>query len=183
MTLFWRRFSLCLTFGVTAIFVVPTYFTYGLETVYNKELNVTGTACRRLASTTRTLSLIRSATYVLLGLVGGIVLIVLYTMIAKVIYQQNNQNKGDSSKKKTNLSLMFMIITMLFLVLYLPRMITSILESKSAGLWETLTVEQYAVVGMLEILYILNYVTNPFVYAFMDFKFKTELKRMFSCKI
>lgn len=183
MTLFWRRFSLCLTFGVTAIFVVPTYFTYGLETVYNKELNVTGTACRRLASATRTLSLIRSATYVLLGLVGGIVLIVLYTMIAKVIYQQNNQNKGDSSKKKTNLSLMFMIITILFFVLYLPRMITSILESKSAGLWETLTVEQYAVVGMLEILYILNYVTNPFVYAFMDFKFKTELKRMFSCKI
>lgn len=78
---------------------------------------------------------------------------------------------------------MFMIITMLFLVLYLPRMITSILESKSASLWETLTVEQYAVVGMLEILYILNYVANPFVYAFMDFKFKTELKRMFSCKI
>lgn len=71
MTLFWRRFSLCLTFGVTAIFVVPTYFTYGLETVYNKELNVTGTACRRLASTTRTLSLIRSATYVLLGLGQG----------------------------------------------------------------------------------------------------------------
>ncbi|XP_052684288.1 type-1 angiotensin II receptor-like [Crassostrea angulata] len=182
MTLFWRRFSLCLTFVLLSILIVPTYFTFGIERVYNKELNVNGTACRRLTSSTPTLSLIRSVTYTLIILIGVIVLIVLYILIAKVIYQQHNQNRGDSKKKKTNISLMFMIITIIFLVLCLPRMITSVLEGNNTGFWETLNVEEYAAMRVLQVVYILNHVANPFVYAFLDVKFKTEFKQTFMCR-
>lgn len=74
-----------------------------------------------------------------------------------------------------------MIITVIFLVSYLPRMITFLLEGIWAGLWETLTVEEYAIVRMLEVLYNVNHLANPFVYAFMDVKFVAELKKEISC--
>lgn len=182
MTLFWRRFSLCLTFILTAGLVVPTYFTFGLENVYNKELNVTGTACRRLTSTTQTLSLIHSATCTLLILIGGIILIVLYTMVAKVIYRQNKQNLGDANKKKTNISRMFIIITIIFFVSFLPRMITNILEGIIVGMWEALTIEEYAIVRFFELMYVVNHMANPLVYAFLDKKCVTEFKKAFCCK-
>ncbi|XP_065923687.1 rhodopsin, GQ-coupled-like [Magallana gigas] len=181
MTLFWRRFALCLTFILSIPFLVPTYITFGLEKVYNKELNVTGTACRRLTSTTQALSLVHGATCTLLVVIIGIALIVLYIKIGKAINGQNKQNLGEPNIKKTNTSLMFMIITIIFLVSYLPRMITFLLEGIWAGLWETLTVEEYAIVRMLEVLYNVNHLANPFVYAFMDVKFVAELKKEISC--
>lgn len=78
---------------------------------------------------------------------------------------------------------MFMVITIIFIVLFLFRMASSIWESKTPGVWETLTVEEYVGMRVLEIVYILNHVYNPFVYAFMDVKFKAEIKRMCLCKI
>lgn len=87
----------------------------------------------------------------------------------------------DPSKKRTNVSLMFMIITIIFLVSFSPRMITFLLEGITVGMWETLTVEEYAAVRFFEVLYVVNHLANPFVYAFMDVKFVTELKKEFSC--
>lgn len=180
MTLFWRRFALCLCLALTIPLVVPTYFTFGLERVYNKEMNITGTACRRLTSTTQTPSLIHSAICTLLVVIIGIALIILYLKIASVIYRQNKL-KMREPRKKTNISLMFMVITIVFLVSFLPRMITFLLEGIIINVWETLSTEEYAVVRMLEILYVVNHLANPFVYAFMDVKFVSEYKKVFVC--
>lgn len=84
-------------------------------------------------------------------------------------------------RKKTNISLMFMVITIVFLVSFLPRMITFLLEGIIINVWETLSTEEYAVVRMLEILYVVNHLANPFVYAFMDVKFVSEYKKVFVC--
>lgn len=134
MTLFWRRFALCLCLALTIPLVVPTYFTFGLERVYNKEMNITGTACRRLTSTTQTPSLIHSAICALLVVIIGIALIILYLKIASVIYRQNKLNMREP-RKKTNISLMFMVITIVFLVSFLPRMITFLLEGIIINVW------------------------------------------------
>lgn len=61
-------------------------------------------------------------------------------------------------------------------------MITNILEGITVGMWETLTVEEYAIVRFFELLYVVNHMANPLVYAFMDRKFVTEFKKAFSCK-
>lgn len=60
-------------------------------------------------------------------------------------------------------------------------MITFLLEGITVGLWETLTVAEYATVRIFEVLYVVNHLANPFVYAFMDVKFVTEVKKVFSC--
>ncbi|XP_078321038.1 QRFP-like peptide receptor [Crassostrea virginica] len=182
MVLFWRRFSLLLSLLMTVILGVPSYFTFGLEKVSNLELNVTGSACRRLTTTTQTLSLIHATVCTMLVVTEGALLIVLYVNISKVIFQQKDQNLGKPDTKKTNISKMFMVITIIYLVSFLPRMITFLLEGTKAGLWETISVEAYGVVRMVELLYIVNHVANPFVYAFMDVKFVKEFKQVFSCK-
>lgn len=161
---------------------VSAYFTFGLEKIYNKELNVTGTTCRRLTSSSQTFTLIHSATCTLFVVTEGAALIVLYWKIGKVVFRQRKQNLGEPEEKKTNTSLMFMIITIIFLVSFLPRMITSIIEGIKVGLWETLNEKVYATVRMLEVLYIVNNLANPFVYAFMDVKFVSEFKKMIPCQ-
>lgn len=181
MVLFWRRFSLLLSLLMTVILGVPSYFTFGLEKVSNLELNVTGSACRRLTTTTQTLSLVHATVCTMLTVTEGALLIVLYVKICKVIFQKD-QNLGKPDTKKTNISKMFMVITMIYLVSFLPRMITFLLEGTKADLWETIPVEAYGVVRMVELLYIVNHVVNPFVYAFMDVKFVKEFKQVFSCK-
>lgn len=182
MTLFWRRFSLSLCFMFSLALAVSAYFTFGLEKIYNKELNVTGTTCRRLTSSSQTFTLIHSATCTLFVVTEGAALIVLYWKIGKVVFRQRKQNLGEPEEKKTNTSLMFMIITIIFLVSFLPRMITSIIEGIKVGLWETLNEKVYATVRMLEVLYIVNNLANPFVYAFMDVKFVSEFKKMIPCQ-
>lgn len=182
MTLFWRRFALSLCFMFSLALAVSAYFTFGLEKIYNKELNVTGTTCRRLTSSSQTFTLIHSATCTLFVVTEGAALIVLYWKIGKVVFRQWKQNLGESKEKKTNTSLMFMIITIIFLVSFLPRMITSIIEGIKVGLWETLNEKAYATVRMLEVLYIVNNLANPFVYAFMDVKFVSEIKKMIPCR-
>lgn len=61
-------------------------------------------------------------------------------------------------------------------------MIISIIEGIKVGLWETLNEKAYATARMLEVLYIVNNLTNPFVYAFMDVKFVSEFKKTIPCR-
>ncbi|XP_062620099.1 neuromedin-U receptor 2-like [Saccostrea cucullata] len=191
MTLFWRRTSLLLSLVLSIGLAIPSYFTFGSEMVYNEEMNVTGTACRRLTSSTQTVSLIHSVICALFMVAEAIALTFFYAEIAKVIFRRKREplstfyqtnSKENDKKKSNNVSLMFMIITIIFIISFITRLVTFILESAIVGIWERLSVAEYGIVRMVELFYIVNHLANPFIYAFMDDKFRSELKAGLFCK-
>lgn len=78
---------------------------------------------------------------------------------------------------------MFIIIIIIFFVFFLFRMIINILEGIIVGMWEVLIIEEYVIVRFFELMYVVNYMVNLFVYVFLDKKFVIEFKKVFCCKI
>ncbi|XP_048737637.1 alpha-2Db adrenergic receptor-like [Ostrea edulis] len=75
-------------------------------------------------------------------------------------------------------SYMFMTITMVFVIAYLPRIVIMLLESVFVqSFWRK---PDSVIIGLLFLyrLYIVNHVVNPFIYGFFDAKFRHEVKRL-----
>jgi hypothetical protein len=75
-------------------------------------------------------------------------------------------------------SYMFMTITVVFVIAYLPRIVIMLLESVYVhSFWKQ---PDSAIIGLLFLyrLYIVNHVVNPFIYGFFDAKFRHEVKRL-----
>ena len=96
-----------------------------------------------------------------------VVLVVLYVKKARVIFEQSNMGNHKSRTHKT--SLMFMKISVLYIVTFLPRMFTSIVTGVKADFWDT-----RLHICILHLLFIVNHLAKPFVYAFMNVKFWTD---------
>lgn len=79
-------------------------------------------------------------------------------------------------------TLMFMLITVIFLVCYIPKVIIMLLEARNTRFWEEFSDSGRA--GMLFVyrMYIINNITNPIIYAFMDSQFSREIKKIKVCK-
>ncbi|XP_062569880.1 alpha-2Db adrenergic receptor-like [Saccostrea cucullata] len=73
-------------------------------------------------------------------------------------------------------SYMFMTITIVFVIAYLPRIIIMLLESIfGIEFWNK---PDSVIIGLMFLyrLYILNHVVNPFIYGFFDARFRHEVK-------
>ncbi|XP_061164359.1 cholecystokinin receptor type A-like [Saccostrea echinata] len=75
-------------------------------------------------------------------------------------------------------TLMFMLITVIFFVCYIPKVILLLLEARNPKFWEELSDSARAGVVFVYRMYIINNITNPFIYAFLDNKFATEIKKL-----
>ena len=71
---------------------------------------------------------------------------------------------------------MFIIITIAFVVSFIPKLVMMILESANSDFWVTLSDQQLCGYMFLYSVYIFNNFLNPFIYGFMDKKFQFELK-------
>ena len=78
----------------------------------------------------QTLFLAYSALCTLLVITEWVVLVVLYVTKARVIFEQSNMADHESRTHKT--SLMFMKISVIYIVTFLPRMFTSIVTGVKA---------------------------------------------------
>lgn len=78
-------------------------------------------------------------------------------------------------------TLMFMIITIIFLICFIPKIFLMAMEGRDSQFWEKLSSSERAGLLFLYRLYILNNVVNPFIYAFMDMKFQKEAKKLLKC--
>ncbi|KAK3100447.1 hypothetical protein FSP39_020068 [Pinctada imbricata] len=89
-----------------------------------------------------------------------------------------NQHEKINRKIMHKFTLMFMLITTIFLICYIPKVFIMIVEALNPKFWETF--DNHSRAGMLFVyrMYIINNISNPIVYAFLDFKFKTELKSL-----
>ncbi|XP_052058956.1 neuropeptides B/W receptor type 1-like [Mytilus californianus] len=78
-------------------------------------------------------------------------------------------------------TLMFMAITIIFLISFIPKIFFMVMEGRDSEFWEKLSSSERAGLRFLYRLYILNNVVNPFIYAFMDMKFRKEAKKLIKC--
>ncbi|XP_048775766.2 cholecystokinin receptor-like [Ostrea edulis] len=104
-------------------------------------------------------------------------------------HRGNPLPKLSSTKRRKNrkvvhkFTLMFMLITIIFLICYIPKVIIMLLEASNTKFWEGFTDSGRSGVLFVYRIYILNTVTNPFIYAFLDNKFTKEIKAFCkSCK-
>ena len=115
-------------------------------------------------------------------------LIVMYSKIGYVIYVHMKTIRDISTRVASNkrimikLSLMFMLITVIFLICYIPKVTIMLLEANSQSFWEQLSDDTRPFVLFIYRMFIINNITNPFIYAFFDTLFLLSLKTSFGCK-
>lgn len=80
---------------------------------------------------------------------------------------------------KNKFSLMFMIITCVFVVSTAPVSTILTLEGIFPKFWENLSRKQLIIVLWLYHTYLINNFINPFIYAFMDDPFRNAAKTLF----
>lgn len=112
--------------------------------------------------------------------------------VTEVVTPTNNNGENyrhEVSKTKTinqkrviyKFTLMFMLITVIFLICFIPKAIIMLLEAKDSSFWEKFSNTERSVLLFVYRIYILNNITNPFIYAFMDRKFSKQIKMLFIC--
>lgn len=75
------------------------------------------------------------------------------------------------------ISFMFMIITAVYIVCFLPKLIMMVWESRKSDFWQTMSDSEMGLFRFLYTLFIINNIANPFIYGFLDKKFQTELRK------
>lgn len=95
--------------------------------------------------------------------------------------------KISSTKKRSRkrvvykFTLMFMLITVMFLICFIPKAIIMLMEARDSSFWEKFSNTERSVLLFVYRIYILNNITNPFIYAFLDRKFSKQIKMLFIC--
>ena len=203
MTLKWKRMAMLCTFVGAAVITAPIPVTYGLDPAYSERFNVTGSACRRLTQEYISLSLFHTiiCNVGFAGIVSA--LIILYTQVGRTIYAQmehwktqesssnaiqmdnmpDGANNSSISKRKKRtmfkITLMFMLISVIFIISFSPKVVIFILECLNGRFWDSLPPNTRLLFRFLDITFVINNIANPFVYAFLDVKFSQQLRRTF----
>lgn len=94
----------------------------------------------------------------------------------KIKYITSKIRKIKNRQLTTKITMMFLVITIVFLLSYVPKVILLIIEGISPYFWEQLSNTQRPGIIFLYHMYIINNIANPFVYAFMDLKFRNNSK-------
>lgn len=117
---------------------------------------------------------------------NGVVLTTNKTKEAKPnAFKSSAKRRKEQTNKKVvhKFTLMFMLITVIFLICYIPKVVIMLLEARNTRFWEEFSDSDRA--GMLFVyrMYIINNITNPIIYAFLDHQFLKEIRVLFRiCK-
>lgn len=106
-----------------------------------------------------------------------------------------SQLVGSKRRQRRNcrithkLTVMFFVITLVFMFSYLPKVVLLIVEGLKKDFWEQVSNSERPGLMFLYQMFIINNIVNPFIYAFMDIKFRSEttfllnrVKTYFNCK-
>ncbi|CAC5359707.1 CCKAR [Mytilus coruscus] len=88
----------------------------------------------------------------------------------------NKLHMWRNRRLKYRFTIMFMVITIVFLLCYSPVGTLLLLEGFFPDFWERLTSTETSVILVLYHSYIINNIANPFIYAFMDPEFYKKAK-------
>jgi hypothetical protein len=102
-------------------------------------------------------------------------------------YNINKKKKTSDLKKKnqsaiSKITVIFMIITTVFLICSIPKLTIVFLETITPSFWENYTDVERVVLMFVHQGYILNNIANPFIYTCLDKTFKREIKKIICWK-
>ncbi|XP_063416808.1 cholecystokinin receptor-like [Mytilus trossulus] len=91
-----------------------------------------------------------------------------------------SQLLGSKRRQKNNrritykLTIMFFVITLVFILSYLSKVMLLIVEGLNKDFWEKVSNTERPGLMFIYHIFIINNIVNPFIYAFMDIKFREE---------
>lgn len=97
------------------------------------------------------------------------------------IKKKPTENEDSNRKVMYKFTLMFMVITIVFLVCFIPKVFLLVMEAMNPKFWENFSDHERAVVLFFYRGYIINNIVNPLIYAFMDVKFRQEAWSLLRC--
>ncbi|XP_076113807.1 cholecystokinin receptor-like [Mytilus galloprovincialis] len=94
---------------------------------------------------------------------------------------KHSTGSADINKRLVHkFTIMFMMITIVFLICYIPKVILIVIEGLNPYFWQNFSDNELPGILFIYRMYIVNNVINPFIYAFMDIDFRKETKKLFS---
>ncbi|XP_052089034.1 cholecystokinin receptor-like [Mytilus californianus] len=106
------------------------------------------------------------------------------TSTGDIAKQSGSQRRQKINRRIThNITIMFLVITSIFLLCYISKVTVLIIEGINKNFWGEMSTAKRSGVLFVSDMFIINNIVNPFIYAFMDTKFRNEsktfLKRVF----
>lgn len=96
--------------------------------------------------------------------------------------QRKPKDKSGSKGAAFRVSFMFMTISFVGFLAYLPSWTFILIETKNPLFWKTLSTTAFHICLTLRRMYMLNHVANPFIYGAFDVAFRQEIKKLFCVK-
>lgn len=91
----------------------------------------------------------------------------------------NDPRIKRNQQMKNKFTLMFMLITFVFLLCYSPVAIVLTLEGIYTDFWKNLSMSGFIAVLWICQIYVINNIVNPFIYAFLDSEFREAARQFF----
>ena len=91
----------------------------------------------------------------------------------------NSKFKSKKHIRTIRITTMLFIITVIFVISFLPYLIISILNGMDDHFWNDMSTGELVIINLLMRTYFINNMVNPIVYWFLDKKFKQEVYRFF----
>lgn len=104
----------------------------------------------------------------------------LQTRIMTPINASSTTHSSPRSVPRSQVTIMFLVITIVFAVSFIPRVVITILDSVSTICVMNKNVSIF--LFLLDAAYIMNNFVNSFVYRCMDIKFQLELRNLCRCE-
>ncbi|OWF44099.1 hypothetical protein KP79_PYT21089 [Mizuhopecten yessoensis] len=100
------------------------------------------------------------------------------------IYHINTLTRNDHKRQRQldrsrAITFVFLIVSIISFGVYLPYLILTLILHFNSSLSNTLENNYGILVNIICNLFLLNHVINPFIYGFMDKKFRTELSKFY----
>lgn len=76
---------------------------------------------------------------------------------------------------------MLTVITIIFVLSFLPYLVISILNGFNDHFWANRTKQEILFLNFLMRSYFVNNMANPIIYSFLDEKFRSEVRKIFKC--
>ena len=245
MTRRWKRLLIVIGLVFVVVITSPSFVFYGSAPVMKSDKHLTGFRCTSVTADMEAFAFVFKGGLFLAAATELIVLVVLYSFIARVLFQQKNfasqrnrrsavslrrtsgpynnvraemadreqhgieMNKHtsvstgttDESEQTTNdlnskapdtvrkrkipsfrITVMFMVITAVYIICNIPPLSLMVLESRKADFWQTMSDSEIGIFRFLYTMFIINNIANPFIYGFLDKKFQSQLRKIFCRK-
>ncbi|VDI16591.1 Hypothetical predicted protein [Mytilus galloprovincialis] len=90
-----------------------------------------------------------------------------------------NPTKSNQQNAAFKISLMFMTISIVGFLAYLPSWTLIVIETSNPSFWKNLSSVSFRLCLVLRRMYMVNHLCNPFIYGVFDTAFRVEVKKLF----